>query len=328
MHYLILAIVMIVAVLTIFWRVTIWMPGQTFRGEPSPLDEGQQRMQQTLQNDLQTLANVIGERNVSHCFEQLAAAAEFLETELRDAGYETRRHEFPVDGKTVCNIEAECRGTSSAEIVVVGAHYDTVPDSPGANDNGSAVVANLALARAVAQRRPKRTVRFVFFVNEESPYYMTDAMGSLRHAQRCRENRENLVGMISLETIGCHLNEAGTQRYPIKLLEYLYPTTGNFVAFVGNIRSRRFVRQAIRGFRQGEFPSEGLAAPRWLKDIFRSDHAAFWHCGYPALMVTDTANFRYRHYHTPEDTYDKINYSALTRIVSAMERCLLALAEL
>src|SRR5207248_753647 len=136
---------------------------------------------------------------------------------------------------------------------------------------------------------------------------MTEGMGSLRYAEQCRTTGEKVVGMISLETIGSYRDEPLTQRYPIGLLRYLYPTTGNFVAVVGNLRSRRLVHRVIRGLRRAQIPSEGLAAPRWIKDIFRSDHAAFWHNGYPALMITDTANFRYPYYHTSEDTIDKIN---------------------
>jgi Zn-dependent M28 family amino/carboxypeptidase len=273
------------------------------------------------------LAQDIGERNVSQRHAQLMEAAEFIERSLQQAGHETRRQKFVVNENTVWNIDVECAGRCHPEeVVVVGAHYDTVPGSPGANDNGSAVVANLALARAFAHLAPNRTVRFAFFVNEESPYYMTDAMGSLRYAQECRANADNVVGMISLETIGCYLEEPMTQRYPIALLQHVYPTTGNFVAIVGNIRSRPLVHRVIRGLRRAQFRSEGMVAPRWMKDIFRSDHAAFWHFGYPALMITDTANFRYPYYHTSEDTVDKINYTTLARVVTGLRESLLELA--
>jgi Zn-dependent M28 family amino/carboxypeptidase len=184
----------------------------------------------------------------------------------------------------------------------------------------------LALARAFAGLAPARTVRFVFFANEEFPYYMTPDMGSLRYAQRCKARNENIVGMITLETIGYYSDAPATQRYPVRLLNYLYPTTGNFIAMVGNRRSRRWVHQVVRAFRRTNFPSEGIAAPEWLRDIFRSDNAAFWHCGYPALMVTDTANFRYPYYHTSEDTVDKINFTALARVVVGFERALRELA--
>lgn len=303
------------------------MPGRSFQGTPNELDEVESLLSEALQRDLRVLAHDIGERNLSHRYAQLVQAAEFIEHTLKEAGYEARRHEFTSHGKLVWNIDAERPGRAHPlEHIVVGAHYDTVPGSPGANDNGSAVVANLALARIFARETCERTVRFAFFVNEESPYYMTDGMGSLRSARECRTTGENVVGMISLETIGCYLDEPRTQRYPIGLLRHLYPTTGNFVAVVGNLRSRRLVHRAIRGFRRVQFPSEGIAAPQWLKDIFRSDHAAFWQCGYPAIMITDTANFRYPYYHTPEDTVDKINYPALARVVTGLNESLKELA--
>ncbi|MDP6469032.1 MAG: M20/M25/M40 family metallo-hydrolase [Pirellulaceae bacterium] len=303
------------------------MPGVSFRGESSPLNSREEKISEVLEQDLIVLSQDIGERNVSQRYAQLMEAAAFIERSLQEAGYEIRRQEFMVDEHTVWNIDVECTGCRHPdETVVVGAHYDTVPGSPGANDNGSAVVANLALARSFADVAPERTIRFAFFVNEEFPYYMTDAMGSLRYAQHCRATGEMVIGMICLETIGCYLDEPHTQRYPVALLRYLYPTTGNFMAVVGNVRSRRFVHRVIRGLRRTKFPSEGMAAPRWMKDIFRSDHAAFWCCGYPALMITDTANFRYRHYHTAEDTPDKVNYAGLARVVTALGESLVDLA--
>lgn len=327
MPYILAILFTLFVALFIVWRSLIWMPGVSFRGDYAPLNEDELQIRHSLQQDLTVLAEEIGERNVSHRYEQYIEAAEFIERSLQAAGHETRRQEIQVDDKVVWNVDVQCTGSRHPdEVIVVGAHYDTVPGSPGANDNGSAVVANLALARMFSDLRTERTIRFAFFVNEESPYYMTETMGSLRYAQACQERDEKVVGMIALETIGCYLDEPGSQQYPVKALGYIYPSSGNFAAFVGNLESRRFVRQAIRGFRRVNFPSEGLAAPRWLKDIFRSDHAAFWHCGFPALMLTDTANFRYKYYHTSEDTVDKINFDALARVVSGVKESLLELA--
>ena len=327
MLYVLACICILFLGLLVVWRILIWMPGRSFRGSPSPLDAHEERTRDVLERDLIELCEEIGERNVSQRYEQLVAAAAFIERSLQEAGYETRRQEFVVNDRAVWNIDVERTGRRYCEeTIIVGAHYDTVPGSPGANDNGSAVVANLALARSFSDVVPERTIRFAFFVNEEFPYYMTEAMGSLRYAQRCRAAGETVVGMICLETIGCYSSEPHTQRYPAALLRYLYPTTGNFVTVIGNIQSRRLVHRVIRTLRRTEFPSEGMAAPGWPKDIFRSDHAAFWRCGYPALMITDTANFRYRHYHTSEDTPDKINYTALARVVTALRASLVELA--
>jgi Zn-dependent M28 family amino/carboxypeptidase len=320
MLYILASFGVSITLLLVAWRCMIWMPGRSPRVAISALTEREEHVRALLRQDLDELAQNIGERNVSHRYTQLVKASEFIERSLTGTGYEPRRSEFMAAGKRVCNIDVERTGHSHPkEIIVVGAHYDTVPGSPGANDNGSAVVANLALARSFAARETDRTIRFAFFVNEEFPYYMTEAMGALRYAGECRRRGERVVGMISLETIGCYLDEPDSQRYPLTLLRYLYPTTGNFIAVVGNVRSRRLVHRIIGSLRRVQFPSEGMAAPRWLKDIFRSDHAAFWSCGYPAVMITDTANFRYPHYHTPQDTVDKINFTALSRIVTGLE---------
>lgn len=327
MLYLLYALLILFALaagsLFIAWRMMVWMPGRSYRGTPPPLNQREEEIQDALERDLTMLADDIGIRELAEHYVQLIDAAFFIEQSLRDAGYEPRRQEFEVEGRAVWNIEVEIAGTTEPDkILVVGSHYDTIRISPGANDNGSAVVANLALARALAKSKPKRTIRFVFFVNEEAPYYGTEAMGSLRCAERCQANSENIIGMICLETIGYYSDEPNSQRYPISLLGKLYPTTGNFITVVGNVRSRRLVRQVTGGLRRSPFPAEGIAAPRWLKDIFRSDHAAFWRCGYPALMLTDGANFRYDYYHTPEDTVDKVDFPALARLVTAIERML------
>jgi hypothetical protein len=133
--------------------------------------------------------------------------------------------------------------------------------------------------------------------------------------------------MLSLETIGFFSDVAGSQRYPLPF-GLLYPRTGNFIAFVGNIASRALVRRSIAAFRQHTaFPSEGVAAPGWMTGIGWSDHWAFWQEGYPGVMVTDTALFRYAPYHTRADTPDQINYEHMARVVAGLARVVTALAD-
>ncbi len=211
--------------------------------------------------------------------------------------------------------------------MVVGAHYDTVPGCPGANDNGSGVVATLALADAMAGTKAARTLRFVLFVNEEPPHFQTDLMGSRVYARRCRERSENIAGMISLETIGYFRDEPKSQHFPVPGLGLFYPTQGNFIAFVGNFGSRGWVRATVGSFRRhAAFPCEGAALPGFVPGVGWSDHWAFYQEGYPALMVTDTAPFRYPHYHEPTDTPDRVDTERMARIVQAMERVVLDLA--
>jgi Zn-dependent M28 family amino/carboxypeptidase len=235
--------------------------------------------------------------------------------------------EYVVENKTVKNIEARLMGrTLPGEIVIVGAHYDSVAGSPGANDNATGVAALLEIARFLTSTQPARSVRFVAFVNEESPFFFTRDMGSRRYASWARAQGENIVAMLSLETIGYYADTKGSQRYPF-VFRFFYPDVGNFVGFVGNLASRALVQQCIASFRSHTFfPSEGLAAPWWIPGISWSDHSSFWREGYPAIMVTDTAPFRYPHYHTKTDTPEQIDFDRLARVVSGLARVTLDVA--
>jgi Zn-dependent M28 family amino/carboxypeptidase len=199
--------------------------------------------------------------------------------------------------------------------------------APGANDNGTGVAAMLALARRFSGQKPRRTLRFVAFANEEPPHFQTAEMGSVVYAQRSRERSENVVAMLSLETLGYYDDAQGSQVYPPPI-GLFYPSTGNFVGFVSNVSSRKLLRDVVGDFRSHtRFPSEGAALPAVIPGVGWSDHWAFWQAGYPALMVTDTAPFRYPHYHTGADTPDKIDYERLARVVAGLERSIRRLAE-
>ena len=272
------------------------------------------------------LAEEIGERNVFRRPRQLARAADYVEAEWAEMGYEVERQVYEVFGTTCCNLEAELRGTTSPEeIVVIGAHYDSVVGTPGANDNASGVAALLTLAREFSHRKPGRTLRFVAFVNEEPPCFQTEKMGSWVYARRCRQRGEKVTAMLSLETIGYYSDAPGSQQYP-PLVGLLYPSKGNFIAFVGNTRSRDLVRRVVGAFRRSEpFPSEGGALPQLIPGIGFSDHWSFCQEGYSAVMVTDTAMYRYPYYHEPEDTLDKIDFERLARVVRGLHAVIAAL---
>jgi Zn-dependent M28 family amino/carboxypeptidase len=266
------------------------------------------------------LAGEIGERNLWRP-KALEAAVGYLEAVLRGQGHEVAQQSFVVEGRTVHNLEAEVPGTSQrGEIVLVGGHYDSVVGSPGANDNATGTAAVLEIARLLRGRQLARTVRFVAFVNEEPPFFQTDAMGSWVYARRSRQHGENIVAMFSLETIGYYSDAPGSQHYPAPF-SLFYPKVGNFIGFVGNTASRALVRRSIASFRQHTaFPSEGVAAPSWLTGVGWSDHWAFWQEGYAALMITDTALFRYAPYHTRADTPDKVDYARMARVVAGLAR--------
>jgi Zn-dependent M28 family amino/carboxypeptidase len=210
----------------------------------------------------------------------------------------------------------------------VGAHYDSVSGSPGANDNASGVAGLLALARRFAGKPCGQTLRFVAFVNEEPPYFQTEEMGSLVYAKRCKERGDKISAMISLETIGYFSDSPGSQKYPSAGLGFFYPSKGNFVGFVGNTSSRALLRAAVSAFKKEQkLPCQGAALPAAISGIGWSDHWSFWECGYPAIMVTDTAPFRYPYYHMSSDTPAKLDYDRFALVVSGMEKVIAELAK-
>jgi hypothetical protein len=296
------------------------MPGKSFSGVLLPLaaDEAQQR------DNLRRHVSVIGghEHNLFQ-FPALEAVAHHIEDALAGSGYAVQRQTFAAGSAEVRNIEVEVTGAARAgEIIIVGAHYDSVIGSPGANDNGSGVAAVLELARRFRGARPARTVRFVLFVDEEPPFYRSEDMGSRHYARRAKARGEDIVAMFSLETVGYYTDAPASQRYPFPL-GFFYPRTGDFIAFVSNLGSRALLREALASFRRhARMPSEGAAAPSFLPGVDWSDHWSFWKEGYPALMVTDTAPYRYPHYHTAQDTPDKVDYDRLARVVTGLDAML------
>lgn len=302
------------------------MPGETFAADAGPLDGAARLTRERVRRDVEHLASTIGERNMTR-YDALQDAAAFIADAFTAAGYAPDRREFASGGRNAANIVAALPGTSRAqEIVLVGAHYDTVPGSPGANDNASGVAAVLELARLLAGAPGSRTLRFVAFANEEPPYFASPAMGSHVYARDAARRGENIVAMLSLETIGFFADEPGSQRYPFPL-GLFYPNSGHFIAFVGNLRSRRLVREAVGLFRRhGRIASEGVAAPAAVPGIAWSDHWSFWQFGYPALMVTDTAPYRYPHYHSDLDTPGHLDYDRMALVVGGLAQVVAGLA--
>jgi Zn-dependent M28 family amino/carboxypeptidase len=319
--FIILLVFVVIATIVV---LVMKMPGRSFRGSPPPLDAGQRALRERLRLDVLHLAGTIGERNVI-ASKAYGEAASYIEGSLREAGYTTARQTFVVDGVACVNVEAELRGTGDG-IVIVGAHYDTVDDSPGADDNGSGVAALLALARAFAHEHPGRTIRFVAFANEEPPYFQSEQMGSYIYAKRCQAHGEKVAAMLSLESLGYFSDEPGSQQYPA-LLEHFYPPAGDFIALAGNLRSRSLVQRCIGVFRaHASVPSEGASLPEAVPGIGWSDQWSFWQFGYPAAMVTDTAPYRNPHYHTNHDTPETLDYERLTRVVDGLRSVVAELA--
>lgn len=272
------------------------------------------------------LAAEIGERNVFHPA-ALHAAEEYVRGVWHDEGYHVHAQECTALGVRSANLEVTRPGRGRKdEIILVGAHYDSVEGSPGANDNGSGVAVLLELSRRFASVDCSRTVRFVAFTNEEPPFFLSRQQGSMIYARAARRRGDDIRLMISLETLGYYRNEPHSQHYP-PLFGLCYPDRANFIGFVSNFRSRGLMHRLAAAFRaSSDFPLEHAATFAFIPGVAWSDHFAFWIRRYRALMVTDTAFYRYPWYHTAEDSPEKLDYASLARVAEGLFQAIRRLA--
>lgn len=264
------------------------------------------------------LAGLIGPQHLGNRA-AFAAAAGYVERELVGAGYEVTRHSYLARGQEVSNVVAELPGGHRKdEIVIVGAHYDTVETTPGADDNASAVAVMFELARLMRTISPARTVRFIGFACEEPPHFYTGEMGSQVYARQCRTRGERIRGMLCLEMVGYYTTERGSQTVPSaipRIVHRAFPQRGDFLAAVSNLRSWRLLWRFRRGFKRAVgFPLFSIPLPESIAEIRLSDNSSFWDQGYPALMLTDTSFLRNPNYHLPSDTPDTLDYERMAEV--------------
>ena len=203
--------------------------------------------------------------------------------------------------------------------ILIGAHYDAVPGTPGADDNATGVAVLLELARMFASVGARYPLRLVAFDMEE--YGLVGPSGASEYAAQLRQEQQPLRLMIALEMLGYCNSTAGSQRYPAPL-EHFYPNRGDFIALLGNWRTIRDLIGISRSIRKAGIPSQWLPVPNRgliLPQTRNSDHAHFWDRGYPAMMVTDTANMRNPHYHKPSDTIATLDLDFLTGVCQGLD---------
>ena len=310
----------IIGLIILFGWYMMSMPGKSYTGPLPELSESEKKLQEALKAHINKVAVNIGERNMWH-LSKLNEAADYIQKTWEAQGFTVKKHVYQVENKDFYNLYIDIPGTNlKDEMIIVGAHYDSVYASPGANDNGTGVASILELSNFFKDKKQKRTLRFVAFTNEEPPMYFSKFMGSIEFVKSILTEKNKIKAMISIETIGCYDDKPNSQIYPF-FFKLWYPDKGNFIAFISNMYSRKLVRRTLGVFRKTtKFPSEGIAAPSFIPGIAWSDQWAFWRYGIPGIMITDTALFRYRYYHTDQDTPDKINYDGFTRVVLGIEK--------
>ncbi len=274
-----------------------------------------------LERHVTVLASDIGERNHEK-YENLQRAERYIADSLASYGYDVEYAAFtdPKTNKIFHNIVARAQGLRTSELLIIGAHYDSAPGSPGADDNASGVAVLLEMARYFSVAKPGITIEFVAFANEEPPFFKTELMGSALYAAQKKKDGRPVAGMIALEMVGHYSSEKGSQDYPATIFKLFYPRRGNFVAFVSNLGSRGLQGKVARSFRKrSRMPLSTFSAPsRTLGIIGFSDHHSFWVRGYKAFMVTDTAFFRNRYYHTQFDGPSTLNYGAMAEVCQGL----------
>jgi hypothetical protein len=260
----VLLLVILIGLIYVY-RTMLWMPGSSHTGPLPPITPEQSALSAALRTHVERVAGEIGHRSMFSP-RKLAESAVYIDEELKGAGFEARTYSHSVRGTDCPNIDAELRGTTKPdEIIVIGAHYDAFQGTPGADDNASGVAGVLEIARRIKAAAPggrARTIRFVLFCNEEPPNFWTPDMGSWVYAKACREKNENIVAMLSLECLGYYDTSPGSQHYPFPL-NLAYPSAGDFIGFVGHYRYRDLNRRVIKSFRDSTaFPSEGPRSSR------------------------------------------------------------------
>jgi len=300
------------------------MPGPE-QDQPNQKISGIERISaQKLKADVQFLSGTIGQRNI-HTPGSLEKTASWIEERMKKLGYKPYRHSYRIsglryDGRSSDNIIAESTGSKNPDdIVIVGAHYDTVHNSPGANDNASAVAVLLSLAEWFSDKPLSHTIRFVAFVNEEPPFFHSSNMGSYAYAKKCRDLDENILAMMALDGLGYFSDETKSQSYPLPGLGFIYPKTADFIAVVTRLRDSGLLRTALKSFRDhASLPAEGATLPGFVPGVYWSDHWSFWKHGFPAFLVTDTLLFRDPAYHTPRDTPDRLDYNRMALVTGGL----------
>jgi hypothetical protein len=259
--------------------------------------------------------------------ENLARCADYIRGHLLKAGAAVSAQKYAAGRQDYVNIIGRF-GPATGPCVVVGAHYDACEEFPGADDNASGIAGLIELAYLLGQQPPPAIgVELVAYCTEEPPFFDTPAMGSYQHAQSLRTNGVEVVGMLALEMIGYFNEKFGSQTYPVGVLYAIYPSAGNYIVVIGNTQQRRLIAR-VKGAMKGatDLPVWSASIPSRVPGVDFSDHRCYWAFGYPAVMITDTAFYRNRLYHTGGDTWERLDYERMAKVVMGAYEAVRALS--
>jgi hypothetical protein len=307
-------VVLIAGLCGILLHFVAGAPGTSFQGVPPQLSDDDTELSHRLREHVERISHDIGERGLHH-LSALSETADMIEKELKHSGFTPVEHPFQASGVTLHNISAELLGSRSTEVVILCAHYDSPPRSPGADDNASGCAALLEIAARMAKGSSERTVRFLFFGASEGLIAGTESMGSRVSAKASHDAGERIVAVLSLDTLGYYNDAERSQTRPFPL-GACYSNQGNFIAFVSDVGSRDLMQRCVGDFRGAvQVPAEAVCLPGWIPGLSNGDQASYWGEGFKAVLVTDTGALRNDNYQKMGDTYDRLDYGRLARAV-------------
>jgi hypothetical protein len=313
-------IMMLLLLLALLFSAFLLYSLMKIKGSPSVVFPPAPRTKNMeLYRHVEELTVKIGSRSVYE-YDKLTAAKEYILSSLKGMGYTPILQDFSYQERIFGNIIVTLPGkTHPEDVAVIGAHYDTVAGTPGADDNASAVAILLEMCRLLKDYSPERTLKLVFFALEEPPIFRSESMGSFVYAREARNRQEHISAMISLEMLGYYSDNEDGQSFPVPLMALMYPSTPNFIAVVGNLSSRSLVNKASVSLRKGgSIPVETLTTVSFIPGVDFSDHRSFWKTGYPAVMITDTAFYRNPNYHSEADRIDTLDFSRLSSLLGGL----------
>jgi Zn-dependent M28 family amino/carboxypeptidase len=309
---MLLVVLAFVAVVVVAW---FWLTQPLlWRAQPNPVRTVDPAR---LEAHVRKLSVELSPRDISR-LENLDRAAAYIAGELTQAGGAVSEQGYRVENRSYRNIIARF-GPDTPERIVVGAHYDAFGGLPGADDNASGVAGLIELARLLGAHPPALRVDLVAFSTEEPPYFGTTGMGSSVHALSLKKENVRVRAMVSLEMIGYFSDARGSQQFPAGIMGAFYPSTGNFIGVVGRVSDGLLARRVKSAMSQASpLPVHSISAPSIIPGIDFSDQLNYWHAGYDAVMITDSAFYRNHNYHTAQDTAEKLDYKRMAMVVEGV----------